>query len=273
MLLQVKEVTHTYSETRLLWRSSKRAPVLSNVSLALEEGECLGLLGTSGAGKSTLGKVILGLERPQAGQVFFQGHDLYHSDKATRRSLRRDLQVVFQDCYSSVNPRATAQQIIGEPLENYERLSVQEQKRTIGGLLERVGLKADDMRKYPNQFSGGQLQRINIARAIALKPKLIVLDESVSSLDMVNQTHILSLLSELKADFGLSYVFITHDIKAAYSISDKLAVMEHGQVVEMCDDKDQVFASPHSAVKKLLAAMLPEHPRYRSRSLGSRAEA
>ncbi|HZG15822.1 MAG TPA: nickel import ATP-binding protein NikE [Candidatus Bathyarchaeia archaeon] len=263
MLLQVNRVTHTYRETSLFRRRVPRAPVLSNVSLTIEEGMCVGLLGTSGAGKSTLGKVILGLLAPQQGQVLFQGEDLYHANAHTRKRLRRDLQVVFQDCYSSVNPRMTAEQIIGEPLDNYERLSVGEQKRKIGELLEMVGLTPADMRKYPYQFSGGQLQRINIARAIALKPKLIVLDESVSSLDMVNQTLILDLFRELQSAFGLSYLFITHDIKAAYSISDALAVMEKGEVVEMCHDKNGIFTSEHPAVKSLVSSILPEHPRQR----------
>ncbi|MGF9909036.1 nickel import ATP-binding protein NikE [Brevibacillus porteri] len=268
MLLQVKDVIHSYGTTRLFWRSDRRMPVLSDISLAIEQGMCLGLLGTSGAGKSTLGKVILGLEKPQQGQVFFQGHDLYSTDLQTRKALRRDLQVVFQDCYSSVNPRMTAERIIGEPLDNYESLSMSEQKRKIGELLEMVGLNPEDMRKYPHQFSGGQLQRINIARAIALKPKLIVLDESVSSLDMVNQTHILGLLRELKSVFGLSYLFITHDIKAAYSISDGLAVLEKGELVEVCDDKDRIFASSHPTVKRLISSILSEHPRHRSLSSG-----
>ncbi|WP_134700717.1 nickel import ATP-binding protein NikE [Ammoniphilus sp. YIM 78166] len=263
-LLQVKEVTYSYGSSRFFWRSPRQATILSNVSLSLEEGMCMGLLGTSGAGKSTLGRVILGLEKPQKGSVLFQGQDLYQMDSHTRKRLRRDLQVVFQDCYSAVNPRMTAEQIIAEPLENYERLSASELKRTIAELLEQVGLQSVDMKKYPRQFSGGQLQRINIARAIALKPKLIVLDESVSSLDMVNQTHILSLLRELKTVFGLSYLFITHDIKAAYSISDVLAVMEKGELVELCLDKNHIFSSHHPAVKNLLSSMLSEHPRQRS---------
>lgn len=263
MLLQVKEVTHTYGETSLFRRSVHRAPVLSNVSLTIEQGMCLGLLGTSGAGKSTLGQVSLGLLKPQKGQVIFQGKDLYHVNSITRKELRRDLQVVFQDCYSSVNPRMTAERIIGEPLDNYERLTVNEQKRKIGELLEMVGLTPADMQKYPHQFSGGQLQRISIARAIALRPKLIVLDESVSSLDMVNQTHILRLFRELKLMFGLSYLFITHDIKAAYSISDVLAVMDKGEVVEMCHDKDAIFSSAHPTVNRLVSSILSEHPSQR----------
>jgi nickel transport system ATP-binding protein len=230
----------------------------------------MGLLGTSGAGKSTLGKVILGLEKPQKGKVFFQGQDLYNMDSQARKRIRRDLQVVFQDCYSSVNPRMTAEQIIGEPLGNYERLSVSEQKRKIAQLLDMVGLRSDDRKKYPRQFSGGQLQRMNIARAIALNPKLIVLDESVSSLDMVNQTRILHLLSELKTEFSLSYLFITHDMKAAYAISDALAVMEKGELVEQYDDKNGVFTSRHPAVKNLISSILSGHPRHRSiRSISS----
>lgn len=262
-LLEVKEVTHTYGSSRSFWRARKEAQVLSDVSLSIEQGTCMGLLGTSGAGKSTLGKVILGLEQPQKGKVIFQGQDLYTIDSTTRKQIRRDLQVVFQDSYSSVNPCLTAEKIIGEPLENYERLSASEQKRTIAHLLETVGLNAGDMKKRPGQFSGGQLQRISIARAIALKPKMIVLDESVSSLDMVNQTNILNLLNELKTEFGLSYLFITHDIRAAYSISDALTVMETGRIVETCYDKNEVFTSEQPAVKELVASILPEHPRNR----------
>ncbi|MCZ8519402.1 MULTISPECIES: nickel import ATP-binding protein NikE [Paenibacillus] len=264
-LLQVNEVTHAYSSSNLFRRPRRSRDVLSGVSLRIEGGTCLGLLGSSGAGKSTLGRVVLGLEKPKKGQVLFQGHDLYTLDPKTRKQLRRDLQVVFQDCYSSVNPRMTAGQIIGEPLDNYETLSVQEQKRAVGELLERVGLSSGDMGKYPHQFSGGQLQRINIARAIALKPKMIVLDEAVSSLDMVNQTNILHLLNDLRSTYGLSYLFITHDIKAAYTISDALAVMENGQVAEYCEHKEQFLLSSHPAVKGLLGSMLSEHPRYRSR--------
>ncbi|WP_144548424.1 nickel import ATP-binding protein NikE [Bacillus sp. X1(2014)] len=263
-LLQLNEVTHSYgSRTFFNWKDRSKK-ILSNISLSIEEGTCLGLLGTSGAGKSTLGRVILGLERPQSGQVLFQGQDLYTADKQSRQKIRRDLQAVFQDSYSSVNPRMTAERIIAEPLENYEKLTVAEQKRTVIELLERVGLGEKDLKKYPNQFSGGQLQRINIARAISLKPKLIVLDESVSSLDMVNQTLILDLLKELKADFGLSYLFITHDIKAAYTISDRLGVLEKGELVELYDEKNQFFTSEYPVVTELRDSMLAEHPRFRS---------
>ncbi len=263
-LLQVKEVTHSYGSRSIFNWKDRSKKVLSDISLSIEEGTCLGLLGKSGAGKSTLGKVILGLERPQNGQILFQGHDIYTADNHIRKKIRRNLQVVFQDSYSSVNPRMTAERIIAEPLENYEKLTVAEQKRTIVELLERVGLSEVDLKKYPHQFSGGQLQRINIARAISLKPKLIVLDESVSSLDMVNQTLILELLRELKEDFGLSYFFITHDIKSAYTISDTLGVLEKGELVELYGSKNQFFTSEHPVVKEMRGSILAEHPRYRS---------
>ncbi|MEK3914339.1 nickel import ATP-binding protein NikE [Paenibacillus sp. FSL H7-0331] len=259
-LLHVKEITLAYGKAGLFGLPRRLIPVLSNVSLTIDEGVCLGLLGSSGAGKSTLGKVILGLEKPSHGQIIFQGQDLYNMSASDRKQARRDLQVVFQDCYSSVNPRMTVEQIIGEPLDNYEIRSPSKQKHVIGELLEMVGLKAEDMAKYPNQFSGGQLQRINIARAIALKPKLIVLDESVSSLDMVTQTQILALLNDLKRSFGLSYLFITHNLEAAYFLSDRLAVLDHGELVEMFEEKEQILTSPHPAVQSLLQSVLADHP-------------
>lgn len=265
ILLHVNEVSHTYSSGNPWSRSKRNAEVLCRVSIHVQEGTCLGLLGASGAGKSTLGRVILGLEKPKEGQVLFQGQDLYKADAATRRQLRRDLQVVFQDCYSAVNPKMTAESIIGEPLDYYESLSRLDQKRAVGELMECVGLSAADMGKYPHQFSGGQLQRINIARALALKPKMIVLDEAVSSLDMVNQTQILRLLNQLRGMFGLAYLFITHDLKAAYTICDSLAVMDKGRIVEYCKNKEGLHQSSHPAVKCLLGSMLAEHPRNRFR--------
>ncbi|WP_077210620.1 nickel import ATP-binding protein NikE [Bacillus dakarensis] len=263
-LLEVKQVNHSYDSKKLFKWKNQSNKILIDISFVIEEGTCLGLIGTSGAGKSTLGKVILGIQPPQEGQVLFQGNDIYKADKLTRLKLRRDLQVVFQDSYSSVNPRMTAEQIISEPLENYEKLTVGEQRRRVIELLERVGLNENDLKKFPHQFSGGQLQRINIARAIALKPKLIVLDESVSSLDMVTQSLILQLLSELKDDFGLSYLFITHDIKAAFSISDQIGVLEKGELIELYDSKDQFFSSKHPIVKQLRDSILAEHPRFRT---------
>ncbi|MDZ5473339.1 nickel import ATP-binding protein NikE [Bacillus sp. 31A1R] len=263
-LLQVKQVNHSYHSKKFFNWKDQSNNVLHDISFTIEEGTCLGLIGTSGAGKSTLGKVILGIQPPEQGQILFQGHDIYRSDKMTQRNIRRNLQVVFQDSYSSVNPRLTAEQIISEPLENYEKLTIAEQRSLVISLLERVGLSEKDLNKYPNQFSGGQLQRINIARAIALKPKLIVLDESVSSLDMVTQSLILELLKELKEDYGLSYLFITHNIKAAFSISDRLGVLEKGELIELYDSKDEFFYSKNPVILQLRDSILAEHPRFRS---------
>ncbi|KMJ55865.1 nickel ABC transporter ATP-binding protein [Bacillus sp. LL01] len=263
-LLQVNQVHLSFNSRKLFKGKNQSNNVLTNITFAIEEGTCLGLIGTSGAGKSTLGKVILGIQPPQQGQVLFQGHDIYSTDKNTQKKIRRDLQVVFQDSYSAVNPRMTAEGIISEPLENYEKLTNGERRKRIIELLERVGLGEKDLKKYPHQFSGGQLQRITIARAIALKPKLIVLDESVSSLDKVTQSLILQLLDELKFDFGLSYLFITHDIKAAFTISDKIGVLEKGELIEYYDSKDQFFSSRHPVVRRLRDSILSEHPRFRT---------
>ncbi|MFD1885780.1 nickel import ATP-binding protein NikE [Paenibacillus wenxiniae] len=258
-MLDVSHVSHHYAGGGRLWRKAA-VPVLHDISFTLEPGVCLGLLGVSGTGKSTLGKIILGLQRPTAGRVCFAGHDCYTSDRRSLHSIRREVQAVFQDCYSAVNPLMTAGQIIGEPLRNYERLSPLEQKRRVAELLEQVGLQASDVDKRPAAFSGGQLQRINIARAIALRPKLIVLDEAISSLDMVNQTQILSLLAQLRADYGMSYLFITHHVQAALTISDRIIVMDAGQIVYTANSPQALMKSQHPLVQQLIAARLPEHP-------------
>jgi nickel transport system ATP-binding protein len=261
-MLDVSHVSHRYAAGGRLWRKAG-VPVLHDISFTLEPGECLGLLGVSGTGKSTLGKIILGLQRPTAGRVSFAGQDCYGSDRRALHGIRREVQAVFQDCYSAVNPLMTAGQIISEPLRNYERLSSLEQKRRVADLLEQVGLQANDADKRPAAFSGGQLQRINIARAIALRPKLIVLDEAISSLDMVNQAQILSLLADLRANYGMSYLFITHHVQAALTICDRIMVMDAGQIVCTADSPRALMESSHPAVQQLIAARLPEHPSQR----------
>ncbi|MCD9020927.1 ABC transporter ATP-binding protein [Cohnella silvisoli] len=230
-LLIVDHVTKTYTSSH--WFRAKRKEeeaALSGVSFVVEPGMCMGILGESGAGKSTLGRIVLGLLPPDSGRISFNGVDLYRATRRERKRLRRDLQVVFQDSYSAVNPRMSVLQIIGEPLRNFERLSAQEERRVVAGLLETVGLVTDDMHKHPQQMSGGQLQRVNIARAIALKPKLIVLDEPVSSLDMIVQKQILYHLKELKEKYGLSYLFISHDLLAVNVLSDRVAIMDKGKL-------------------------------------------
>ncbi|GGD46825.1 ATP-binding cassette domain-containing protein [Paenibacillus nasutitermitis] len=250
-LLIADQLTKTYSASGWFRSKESAGSGVNDISFVIEEGMCLGILGESGAGKSTIAKMVLGLLRPESGKVLFQGVDLYRSDRAVRKLWRRDLQVVFQDCYSAVNPRMTIRQIIGEPLRNYEQMSSKEEQRIIGELLETVGLDPGDMRKTPKEMSGGQLQRVNIARAIALKPKLIVLDEPVSSLDMIVQKQILLHLRELKEKYGLSYLFISHDVLAVNVLSDQVAIVDKGMMVETIDTAS-LFDCVHPVSKRIV---------------------
>lgn len=257
-LLCLRQVNKHFHH-RSLWGKDRRVQAAKDINLTLYPGECLGLVGESGSGKSTLGRIILGLERPEQGQVLFDGVNLYGKDTQAVQRVRRGLQVVFQDAFSSVNPRMKAQAIIAEPLRNFEQMSAAEERKAVEGLLALVGLRPADADKYPHQFSGGQLQRVCIARAVALKPKLIVLDEAISSLDAIVQAQILDLLWELKQELQIAYVFISHDLQAVVHISDRLAVMHQGELVEMLEDMTQVTALRHPASQKLLSAVLPVH--------------
>lgn len=242
-------------------RKFRKPHTFRMISLPIEKGQYFTILGPSGLGKSTLAKIILGVEKPTSGQVTFLGDNLYTAKSATMQQLRRDLQVVFQDSVSAVNPRMTAEKIIAEPLDNFEKL---EKQAYIIELLHQVGLDKNDLTKYPGEFSGGQLQRINIARALALKPKLLVLDEPISSLDMVNQLKIIELLKRLKKELQLTFVFITHDIKAAYLLSDQIAILENGRMVEQYEHVQQFIASTNPVALKLRKSVLAEHPRQRT---------
>lgn len=262
-LLELKGVNKHFHSGGV-FKQGRKVQAIKQVSLSLGPKECLGLVGESGSGKSTLGRIILGIEQPESGEVFFQGVNLYGKDKAAIRQVRRDLQVVFQDCFSSVNPRMTAGESIVEPLKNYEHLSYREQLRIVGDLLELVGLNAKDAYKYPHQFSGGQLQRVCIARAISLRPKLIVLDEAVSSLDILVQAQILELLSDLREELGMSYIFISHDLAAVCQLADKLAVMCAGEIVESLYTMEDIHCLTHPVSVALLAAVLPAQPENRT---------
>ncbi|WP_371372713.1 ATP-binding cassette domain-containing protein [Sporomusa aerivorans] len=259
MLLELRGVNKHFHGGGI-FKQGRKVQATRDVSLSLAAGECLGLVGESGSGKSTLGRIILGIEKPEAGEVLFQGVNLYGKDKAAVRNVRRDLQVVFQDCFSSVNPRLTAGESIAEPLKNFTGLSYRKQLRSVGELLELVGLSAEDAAKYPHQFSGGQLQRVCIARAIALRPKLIVLDEAVSSLDVLVQSQILALLSGLRQELNMSYVFISHDLAAVAHLADRLAVMHAGGIVERLDTMADIHSLSHPVSRALLAAVLPPEP-------------
>jgi nickel transport system ATP-binding protein len=264
-LLKVAGLAKSYRSERNLWGSLSRFQVLKDITFELQEGECLGIVGESGSGKSTLGKLVLGLERPDEGHISLQGVDWLNAPSNQRHTLRRNLQAVFQNSTDAVNPRMTARQIIAEPLLNYERLSAAELNRICLDWLEAVGLAATDADKLPHQFSGGQQQRLCIARSLVLRPKLIVLDEAVSSLDRLLQAQILELLKHFKHKYKLSYLFISHDIKATRYLSDRIMVMDQGTIVEQASCSEGLGQLRHPVSRKLLDSQLPEHPDQRSR--------
>lgn len=269
-LLEVSNLSKSYVRERRLWGSSTRFTALNRASFHLESGECLGIVGESGSGKSTLGKLVLGLERPDEGAVRLLGADWLNASPGLKHRLRRDLQAVFQNSGDSLNPRMTAKQIIAEPLLNYERLTKRELERACLEGLEAVGLSEADSGKRPHQFSGGQQQRLCIARALALRPKLVVLDEAVSGLDRLLQTQILELLRRLRSDFKLSYLFISHDMNATRHLADRLLVIDRGEIVERVDRLAALGSLSHPASSKLLEAKLPNHPSGRKKIKASR---
>ncbi|RPF56115.1 ABC transporter ATP-binding protein [Aquisalibacillus elongatus] len=235
---------------------------VDDVSFTVNRGEILGLVGESGCGKSTTGKALLRLVEPTDGEVIFEDENILDLSKEQMRRLRKDMQIVFQDPYASLNPRHTVEKIISEPLITHGVESSKEQKERVKELLEVVGLEADHASRYPHQFSGGQRQRIGIARALANNPKLIVCDEPVSALDVSVQSQILNLMEELRDKYHLTYIFIAHDLSVVKHISDRVGVMYLGGLVELTT-KDQLYESPkHPYTQALLSAVPVADPDY-----------
>ena len=253
ILLEARDLTKEYPTGR-----KKAVHAVSGVSLTIREGETLALVGESGCGKSTLGRVLMGLIPPTSGQVLFEGRDITAMKAKEFRPLRRQMQLVFQDPYASLDPRMTVRDIIAEPLETWKATKTREEttKRVLE-LMAEVGVSGEFLYRYPHQFSGGQRQRIGIARAIALDPKLVICDEPVSALDVSVQSQVLNLLKDLQEEKKLTYLFISHDLSVVRFMSDRVCVMFLGKVCEIGDTKE-IYESPLHPYTKFLLEAIPK---------------
>ena len=251
----------------LLRRTVAQVKAVDGVSFSIEAGETLCLVGESGCGKSTVGKLILRFIEPTDGRVVLNGVDITALDQNAMRTHRRHVQMVFQDPYASLNPRLTAGAIVGEPLENFDPMPPVEREARVASVLERVGLRAEAMRRYPFEFSGGQRQRLGIARALVVSPDLIIADEPVSALDVSVQAQVLNLLMDLQEELKLTYLFISHDLGVVEHIGHRIAVMYLGRIVEIAR-KDAMFANPlHPYSQALIEAAPIPDPRVRRKRL------
>ncbi len=254
-LVEVKNVKkYFHIRGHFFSREDVLVQAVDGVNLGIHPGETLGLVGESGCGKSTLALLILRLEDSSSGQILFEGQDILRYGPEKMRQLRREMQIIFQDPYSSLDPRKTVESIVGEPLNIHKIGSKKQRKERIVHLLEVVGLRKEHIYRYPHEFSGGQRQRIGIARALALNPKLIIADEPVSALDVSIQAQVLNLLQDLQAEFHLTYLFIAHDLSVVEYISNRVAVMYLGRIVEIAKSDELYCNSKHPYTQALLSA-------------------
>jgi peptide/nickel transport system ATP-binding protein len=256
-LLEVKDLkVHFPIRGGVLNRKIDEIKAVDGVSFSIEQGKTYGLVGESGSGKTTTGRAIIGLNHVTSGNIRFSGVDLTNL-RSNRRDIRKEIQMIFQDPYSSLNPKKRVFDIVAEPLRNFERLSKVEERKRVQELLEHVGLSPESIFKYPHQFSGGQRQRIGIARAIALKPKLIIADEPVSALDVSVQAQVLNFLKDIQKDLNLTYLFISHDLGIVKHMCDEIGIMYKGRYVEE-GSRDDIFYNPQHIYTKRLIAAIPD---------------
>ncbi len=255
-LLRVQDLKkHFLLERTKLFGPRERVYAVDGVSFELRRGEILGLVGESGCGKSTLGRTILHLVKPTAGKIFFEGQDITDLKPGEFKKLRARMQIIFQDPYSSLNPRLTVEQIVGDALKTHGLAGSDEVPEKVAGMLDKVGIHREKMRCFPHEFSGGQRQRIGIARALILRPKLIICDEPVSALDVSIQAQVINLLGDLKKEFQLSYILIAHDLSVVNHVSDRIAVMYLGKVIELTTKKKLLTKPLHPYTQALMSAV------------------
>lgn len=265
MLLQVKELKKYFQVKKGIFGKSYTVAAVDNISFDLEKGKTLGLVGESGCGKSTTAKVILRLLPPTGGKVYFEERDIFELNKNSMRSLHKQMQLVFQNPYTCLNPRLKIGDIIAEPLTIHKLYRGKQKKEKVSEILELVGLSKDWYERYPHEFSGGQRQRIGIARALATSPELIILDEPISSLDVSIQAQIINLLQDLQQKLKLSYIFISHDLRMVRQMSDRVAVMYLGKIVELADTAELYTHPTHPYTQWLISSIPVPDPQCRDK--------